>query len=499
MGIVFDFVDWYEFETGEAITPIVRNLDGRGSNELFISYSKGSDGWAATLRVEDDGTVGETTDSLEWDASAGTYPYPLHVSTAGGYSYFAISYSGPFTNGYIKTIKVDDSGNFDSVVDTLTISADSIDYSVIVQISGDIYAVVYSTLPADNDLWIKTFDMTPEGVIGAVIDTLEFDTGGAAGNEPLDAFYYSGNVFAFYPDSTGAGVIKVIPVTAAGTISAVANTDNYDAVAGEIPCTGSIQDSVFSVIYADGSSNGQLKTFSISGTSITWIDSLEFDSGGSCGPTQFFGTHMTDYYGLAYMSTATQGKIAIVEITNTGVIGGEVATKRLVGAYLLYPRVVRIGTTTIYAVVGRQQAAYFDGYVASYDIHLTPPINKSAWGASQSSRSGVTNEALVASDLGIKELLPGGITEGRTFWLRALWAYNSHATDTGILRLWDQSEGDGLLLNTMGACPLPAGEIIMLEWPEPGLPFITNVCASVSAGTVAAYECGCSGYEVGGG
>jgi len=169
-----------------------------------------------------------------------------------------------------------------------------------------------------------------------------------------------------------------------------------------------------------------------------------------------------------------------------------------VGSYFVHPRVVRIGVTTIYAVVGHQPAATWDGWVASYDIHLTPPINKSAWGASQYSRSGVADQALVASDLGVKELLLGGITEGRTFWLRSLWAYNSHATNTGILRLWDQSEGDGLLLNVMIACPLPAHELTMIEWPAPGIPFITNVCASVSAGTVAAYEIGCLGYEVGG-
>ncbi len=113
-------------------------------------------------------------------------------------------------------------------------------------------------------------------------------------------------------------------------------------------------------------------------------------------------------------------------------------------------------------------------------------------------RSAVTDEALVASATDVRSLLGGSITTGRVFWAKGIWVYNSGVA--GLLELWDVAEGATPAATTERfAIPLAAASLTYFEFPGKGLEFRTNICASISAGTVAAYQAGCTGYEEGAG
>lgn len=117
-------------------------------------------------------------------------------------------------------------------------------------------------------------------------------------------------------------------------------------------------------------------------------------------------------------------------------------------------------------------------------------------------RSGNTDEALTTSGVDVRELLGAGFRADpngntRKYWLRSIWVYNSHAINDGVVTLWDQGEGVAVAANERFSFPAPAATLTKVDFPAPGLEFITNLCAAISAGTVAIYQAGASGYEEG--
>lgn len=91
------------------------------------------------------------------------------------------------------------------------------------------------------------------------------------------------------------------------------------------------------------------------------------------------------------------------------------------------------------------------------------------------------------------------ITTGRQFWLLNVWVYNSHATTTALIDVYDDADAAvGAAAQQRLGFSVPPGELVSIDYPEPGLgPFIDNCCAATTNGTVAAYEAGCVGYEIG--
>ena len=92
-----------------------------------------------------------------------------------------------------------------------------------------------------------------------------------------------------------------------------------------------------------------------------------------------------------------------------------------------------------------------------------------------------------------------GVTSGRIFWLRGLVVTNESTTAGGSFELFDEAEAATPVAPTAANQRLCVyiGPIdtVVLEFPAPGMKFITGVCGAVSAGTVAAYSVHCTGYE----
>ena len=119
--------------------------------------------------------------------------------------------------------------------------------------------------------------------------------------------------------------------------------------------------------------------------------------------------------------------------------------------------------------------------------------------------SGYNDDAMTAkttvysciNTLGVQKL---GVTTGRVFWLRGLVVTNEHATTGGAFELWDQAEAAtpaaGTAANQRLTVYIGPTETVALDFPAPGIKFITGVSGSAEATmTVNAYGVQCTGYE----
>ena len=118
------------------------------------------------------------------------------------------------------------------------------------------------------------------------------------------------------------------------------------------------------------------------------------------------------------------------------------------------------------------------------------------------SRSGWNDEALTDAATDARNLLNNstggdtGITTGRVFYLRGLSISNEHATNQGVLELWDvAAEGVPGATTQRGNWIIPANYSVLLDFPSPGIQFKNGILGTISAGTVAIASVLVWGYE----
>lgn len=119
-------------------------------------------------------------------------------------------------------------------------------------------------------------------------------------------------------------------------------------------------------------------------------------------------------------------------------------------------------------------------------------------------KSGTTDNALTTPGSAVYSLLAnqGGndITTNRQFWLKGVWAYNSHASEDAVVDIWDDADAAaGAAAQERFTFIVPPGTTAVVPFEGAGLgPFTDNCCAGVTNGTIGAYHAGCWGYEIGG-
>lgn len=92
------------------------------------------------------------------------------------------------------------------------------------------------------------------------------------------------------------------------------------------------------------------------------------------------------------------------------------------------------------------------------------------------------------------------VSSGRVFWLRGIVITNEHATTGGAIELWDEAEAGTPTTPTTANQRLTVyvgpTETVALDFPAPGIKFITGVCGTAEAtATVNAFGIQCFGYE----
>ena len=181
------------------------------------------DGWLTTVDISDDGLTLSVVTAFEFDTVRGQYPSVVNVDG----DIWAIAYTGNDvgTLGAIRTVDISTDGATISNVGIFQFDTSNGLYPIIRAIAGDIFVVAYEG--PDNDGWLKTLDISTDGVTMSVKDSLEFDT--ANGRWP-SMILVSGDIYAVaYTGASNAGTLKTIHVADDGTIGAIQDTFVFDA------------------------------------------------------------------------------------------------------------------------------------------------------------------------------------------------------------------------------------------------------------------------------
>ncbi|KKK73510.1 hypothetical protein LCGC14_2893110, partial [marine sediment metagenome] len=265
---------------------------------------------------------------------------------------YAIAYSGPGFTGKVKTLSIADDGTLSAVIHTGTFDSGDGVYSIlapkIVHIFGDVYAIFYAG--QGNDGWLKTITIDADGIIGAVINSWEWNSTYGVAASPL---LLSGNVWAFAhtADSiNGPGRITTVNIADDGTIGAAINSGDYEAVSQtSAPVLFRISGTVYGIAYGGPNNDGFLKTITIAdnGTVGAVINTLEFDTDDCDNPSVVsLGSNV---WGIAYGGPDGDGWLRTITIQDNGTITGEATNFEFDAVQGRYPDIASV-SGSVYAI-----------------------------------------------------------------------------------------------------------------------------------------------------
>ena len=111
--------------------------------------------------------------------------------------------------------------------------------------------------------------------------------------------------------------------------------------------------------------------------------------------------------------------------------------------------------------------------------------------------SGHNDEALDAPGTDMREVITGldPDGDGRIFYLTSLSIANEHATETTVVELADQDEAAITAANQRGApIHVGPGDTVQVTFGDGEMPFVTNITAGCTDGTVATLSVHAAGY-----
>ena len=347
-GDITGIIDTLEFNTSNGQEPFIIQISG----EVFaIAYTgPGADGWLKTLRIASDGTIADPQiDTLEFDTS---YAHITRIIPVSG-NIYAIAYRGPGSDGWLKTVEIAADGQItNSVIDALefdTIYAYAPD---IIHIAGNYYAVAYRG--PGNDGWLRTVEIATDGQItNAVIDSLEFNT--IYGLDP-DIFHIAGDVFAIAYSGPGTdGWLKTVEIGTNGLISnPQIDTLEFDTAYALRPSVTPLGGDFFAIAYRGPGNDGWLKTVEIAADgqingSVT--DSFEFDT--SSGLEPHIINISGNFFAIAYSGPGTDGWLITIEIASDGQILDPVIESLEFDTVYAYRPNMALVSGSVYAIVYR--------------------------------------------------------------------------------------------------------------------------------------------------
>ena len=210
---------------------------------------------------EDLGGAGIPTgliDAFEFEAVYGGEPFIVNVSG----DVYAIVYEGPDDDGFLITLTIDSAGKVGSIIDTFEFDTSYAKSPFLFHVSGDIFGIAYSG--PDLDGFLATVDITSTGVIDTVVDSLEFDT--LHGDWPT-VVHVSGDIYAisYTGSDPNALALVTVDIDATGTpLSAVAMVTDPGLASELRPTPFQVSGDVFAITYRGSSFEGHVMTRTIS-------------------------------------------------------------------------------------------------------------------------------------------------------------------------------------------------------------------------------------------
>ncbi len=316
-------LDSFEFDTTMGTTPNISKISG---NVYAVAYQgPASDGFIKTIAINDNGSIDGTIDSWEYDTLNGQAPNIINVVG----DIYAMAYSGDATDGWLMTFKINPDGTIvKSAIDTLEFDISRAVNPKIIHVSENVYAIAYEGL--GDDAWLVTVTIDSNGTISnAVVDSLEVDA--VDGEFPFIA-HVSGDIYAISHSEASIAdrvTLKTVSINSAGQIGATA-IDTFvlnDDTSGLTKTSSIVHISgdVYAIFYEGEASDGFVKTVTI-GTDgqigATAIDTLEFDI--SNGTFQSVVYVSKNVYAVSYEGSSSDGWLKTITIDDDGVIGNSV-------------------------------------------------------------------------------------------------------------------------------------------------------------------------------
>jgi len=303
-------LDTLEYDDQKGYDPTIIHVSG----EIFvIAYRDYNDhGYLKTVEIDDNGNITDTVvDALEFDDHKGVNPSIVHVYN----DFYAIAYTGNGDHGFIKTVEIDDTGNFIGINETLEFDSVKGLTPKIFHISGDIYAVAYS---GDNEHgMVKTVEIEGDGEFNGIKDTLEFESNKAI--EP-SVIQVSNNIFAIaYGSENDDGFLKTVEIADNGDINdTVLDTLEFDPNKGLEPDIIHISGDIYVIFYRGLGDFGVLKTIEISNSgNITDTVVDTFNLPNICWGPRII--HISgEIYALSFKNSLDNGYMRAIQIANNG-------------------------------------------------------------------------------------------------------------------------------------------------------------------------------------
>lgn len=225
------------------------------SDTYVLAYSGlGSDGFIKTFTISADGTSITEESSLEHDPEFSQHNSLVQVDL----DTYVLAYSGPDSDGFIKTFTISADGTSITEEDSLEHDPVFSQHNSLVQVDSDTYALAYRGLGGT----ISTFSIFETGSMITEIASLEHDLVVTDGENSLVQVGPEGFVLAYRgPDNDG--FIKTFDISADGASITEIDALEHDEQSGTSSSLVQMASDIVALAYQDSNSNGVIKTFDI--------------------------------------------------------------------------------------------------------------------------------------------------------------------------------------------------------------------------------------------
>jgi len=379
-SISYTLIDILEFYSGDCYDPDIIHIDG---NIFAITFRTSSDqGYIRTVEIYNNGIINNLAkDTFNFDS---TYkePHIYHIFD----TVYVVGYTGPGYDGYLRTIRIENSGQITGSISSICYDTAITGYSEepnLIKVNSDIYAIAYRN--ADSDGELRTIQIQNDGQIVAAD---HFD-GAYKGKFPFDIFdgfepnitLVNGNIYVIaYGGFKSAGTVRTVEIYNDGSIrNEVIDAYEFDSGIGGYgrePSIIHLDGDIYAVAYRGPDDDGWLKTIKVYSNGTIHkgiIDSYEFDTIFCYEPSII--RVKNDVYAIVYRGADDDGIIKTVRIANNGIISKPVIDYSEIGIFdCQLPDVIHINNN-IYALAFR--GFYDDGYLRTVEINNDGSINDS--------------------------------------------------------------------------------------------------------------------------
>jgi len=398
-GVIADaVVEEWEWDEQEGRSGNPRSMVKLGSSNYFASVANGdtgadNDGYIRVFEVLDvDGDITNSLiDNWEYDTDSGHYAGIIHIS-GDVYAVVYSDFGSSICKVWTTTIQESDGQCQEDTLDTISLTYNAGSHPNLINVDGDIYAVVYQEYVGGWDMQIETIEISSAGVIAdSIIETVEFDSSSIGAKlDGVNCIMVDSDTIAIvYIDVDVDSWVITYDINGAGDISAL--VDSWEFLDGAHTSYSYsnihlVTGNIFAITYADADRDGQIATVTISDAgSITnsFIDTLEFKDADTIFTNSVFtvadaGSYTYGVYGIYYRDVATDGHVSTVGIDSDGNINAslidtiEFAPVRCDD----YAPFIHVGGNYYFAVY---EGALQDGYATTIDIETpvggAPPEN----------------------------------------------------------------------------------------------------------------------------